>query len=82
MADVQDVALTDKQAAETLGVCTLTVRRLMSRGELASFLVGRARRIWLSEVRAYTHRSQEREIAEKAIELSRSKASESSKPAA
>jgi excisionase family DNA binding protein len=52
-ADDHDASMTPKQAATKLGISVRTVERLIARGALDSFAVGRARRITPAAVTEY-----------------------------
>jgi excisionase family DNA binding protein len=60
-----DQAITIKEAADALRVVELTVKRLIDRGSLPSFRVGRARRIWRKDLIEFCRRSLEAEKAQK-----------------
>jgi excisionase family DNA binding protein len=47
------MALAERDVARVLACHRATVRRLIRRGELRSFKVGRCRRVWASEVRRF-----------------------------
>jgi len=53
---IRPLAVTIEQAALMLGVGRATLYKLVMRGEIASFTVGRARRIAISALEAYVAR--------------------------
>jgi excisionase family DNA binding protein len=53
---IRPLAVTVEQAAQMLGVGRATLYRLIMRGEIQSFTVGRARRIAVSVLEAYVAR--------------------------
>ena len=53
---IRPLAVTIEQAAQMLGVGRATLYKLVMRGEIASFTVGRARRIAISVLEAYVAR--------------------------
>ncbi len=53
---IRPLAVTVEQAAQMLGVGRATLYKLVMRGEIESFTVGRARRIAISVLEAYVAR--------------------------
>ena len=60
----QDRAISTREAADMCGVSELTIKRNLDR--IGSFTIGRARRIWLSDLIAFAARRAEEERAAKA----------------
>jgi excisionase family DNA binding protein len=64
----QDRAVTTEQAAELLGCSTLTIKRALA-ADLPSFKLGvgegRARRIWLADLKQWTRQRADREAAQR-----------------
>jgi excisionase family DNA binding protein len=56
LAAIRPLAVTIEQAAKMLGVGRATLYKLVMRGEIASFTVGRARRIAIVALEAYVAR--------------------------
>lgn len=58
------LVLTVEQARDVLGVSLASLYRLMERGELRSFKVGRLRRVAMADLEDYVQRQRERAAEE------------------